>query len=102
MELCLTGEPMSAQEAERAGLVSRVVAQDALMGEAVRVAERIAALSTPVVMLCKESVLAAEQSTLAEGIKMERKIFHTTFGLKDRKEGMAAFAEKRQPKWTHQ
>lgn len=97
MEMCLTGRMMEADEAERAGLVSRIVPAADLVDEAVKVAGRIAALSRPVVMMAKEAVNRAYESTLAEGIRFERRLFHSTFATEDQKEGMAAFAEKRKP-----
>jgi enoyl-CoA hydratase len=97
MEMCLTGRMMDAAEAERAGLVSRIVPAADLVDEAVKVAERIASMSRPVVMLCKESVNAAFETTLTQGVKLERRLFHSTFATEDQKEGMAAFAEKRTP-----
>ena len=97
MEMCLTGRMMDAAEAERAGLVSRIVPAADLVDEAVKVADRIASMSRPVVMLCKESVNAAFETTLTQGVKLERRLFHSTFATEDQKEGMAAFAEKRTP-----
>lgn len=97
MDLCLSARMMDAQEAERAGLVSRVVPLDKLMEEALAVAARIAACSLPVVMMIKESVNRAYESTLSEGVLFERRLFHSQFGLEDQKEGMAAFIEKRKP-----
>jgi len=97
MEMCLTGRMMDADEAERSGLVSRVVAADKLLEDALETAERIAALSRPVVMMAKESVNRAYETTLAEGLRFERRLFHSSFAIEDRKEGMAAFAEKRKP-----
>jgi len=97
MDLCLTARMMDAQEAERAGLVSRVVPLDKLMQEAMAVAERIAAYSAPVVMMLKESINRAYETTLAEGVLFERRLFHSQFALEDQKEGMAAFLEKRKP-----
>jgi enoyl-CoA hydratase len=97
MDLCLTGRMMDAQEAERAGLVSRVVPLDKLMDEALAVAEKIAGYSLPVVMMIKESINRAYESTLAEGVLFERRLFHSQFALADQKEGMAAFLEKRKP-----
>jgi len=102
MEMVLTGNMISAQDAERWGLVSKVVPQEQLLSEALKLANQIASLSKPVVSLCKESVNSALETPLSEGIRIERKIFHSTFGLKDRTEGMKAFAEKREPKWTHE
>ncbi len=101
MEMVLTGRQMDAAEAERSGLVSRVVPLADLVDEAVKVAERIAKLSQPIVMMAKEAVNAAYETTLAEGIRLERRIFHSTFAAEDQKEGMAAFAEKRQPDWKN-
>jgi enoyl-CoA hydratase len=97
MELCLTARMMDAQEAERAGLVSRVVPLDKLMDEALAVADKIAGYSLPVVMMIKESINRAYESTLAEGVLFERRLFHSQFALADQKEGMAAFLEKRKP-----
>jgi len=101
MELCLTARMMDAAEAERAGLVSRVVPNDKLMEEAMAVAEKIASYSLPAVMMIKESVNRAYESTLAEGVLFERRLFHAAFALDDQKEGMAAFVEKRKPKFRH-
>ena len=101
MDLCLTARMMDAAEAERAGLVSRVVPNDKLMEEAMAVAEKIASYSLPVVMMIKESVNRAYESTLSEGVLFERRLFHAAFALDDQKEGMAAFVEKRKPKFKH-
>jgi enoyl-CoA hydratase len=101
MDLCLTARMMDAAEAERAGLVSRVVPLDKLMEEALAVAEKIASYSLPVVMMIKESVNAAYESTLAEGVHFERRLFHAAFALADQKEGMAAFVAKRKPAFKH-
>src|SRR5579863_607583 len=97
MDLCLTGRMMDAAEAERAGLVSRVVPADKLLAEAVAVANRIAELSQPIAMMVKESVNRAFEMTLAEGVRFERRLFHSTFATEDQKEGMAAFIAKRKP-----
>ncbi|WP_169566648.1 enoyl-CoA hydratase [Sneathiella limimaris] len=97
MDMCLTGRYMDADEAERSGLVSRVVPLDDLMDEALKVASTIAEMSRPVTMICKESVNKAYETTLKEGIMFERRVFHSTFATEDQKEGMAAFAEKRSP-----
>ncbi len=97
MDLCLTARTMDAQEAERAGLVSRVVPVAKLMEEALAVAEKIAGYSQPVAMMIKESVNRAFETSLAEGVLFERRIFHSQFALEDQKEGMAAFVEKRKP-----
>jgi enoyl-CoA hydratase len=101
MDLCLTARMMDAQEALRAGLVSRVVPVDKLMEEAMAVADRIAAYSLPVVMMIKESINRAYETTLAEGVLFERRVFHSMFALQDQKEGMAAFVEKRKPTFKH-
>jgi len=97
MEMVLTGRMMDAEEAERAGLVSRVVPVEDLVDEAVKVADTICDLSRPIVMLAKESVNRAYETTLNEGVRFERRLFHSTFATHDQKEGMAAFVEKRQP-----
>jgi len=97
MDLCLTGRTMDAQEAERSGLVARVVPLDKLMEETMKVAEKIASSSLPVVMMIKESVNRAFESSLSEGVLFERRLFHSQFALEDQKEGMAAFVEKRKP-----
>jgi len=101
MDMCLTGRMMDAAEAERSGLVSRVVPAADLLADAVKTAEKIAAMSMPVAMMAKESVNRAYETTLAEGILFERRVFHATFALDDQKEGMAAFAEKRKPAFKH-
>ena len=97
MDLCLTGRMMDVQEAERAGLVSRIVPADKLLEEAMAVATRIASLSQPAVMMAKEAVNRAFETTLGEGVRFERRLFHSTFATEDQKEGMAAFIEKRKP-----
>jgi enoyl-CoA hydratase len=101
MDLCLTARMMDAAEAERAGLVSRIVPNDKLMEEAMAVAEKIASYSLPVVMMIKESVSRAYESSLSEGVLFERRLFHAAFALDDQKEGMAAFVAKRKPKFRH-
>ncbi len=101
MELNLTGRMMDAAEAERANLVSRVVPLASLMDEAMKTAEAIASMSLPSVMIAKEAVNRAFETTLAEGIRFERRVFHSLFATEDQKEGMRAFIEKRAPKWTH-
>jgi enoyl-CoA hydratase len=101
MEMCMTGRMMDAAEAERVGLVSRVVPVADLMEEAVKVADRIAGMSRPVVMMAKEAVNAAFETTLAQGVQFERRLFHSTFATEDQKEGMAAFAEKRTPNFKN-
>jgi enoyl-CoA hydratase len=97
MDLCLTGRMMDAAEAERAGLVSRIVAPDKLLPEAIAVAERVSQMSRPVAMMVKEAVNRAFETTLAEGVRFERRLFHSTFATEDQKEGMAAFIAKRKP-----
>lgn len=101
MDLCLTGRMMDAAEAERAGLVSRVVAPDKLMDEAMGAATKIASMSRPAAMMAKEAVNRAYETTLSEGVRFERRMFHSTFATEDQKEGMRAFAEKRKPVWKH-
>ena len=101
MEMCLTGRMMDAQEAERAGLVSRIVPAAELLGDAIKTAQKSADLSLPVVMMAKEAVNRAYETTLAEGVRFERRLFHSTFATEDQKEGMAAFAEKRKPDFKH-
>lgn len=100
MDLCLTGRMMDAQEAERAGLVSRVVPAARLQEEAMATAQKIAEYSQPVIMMIKESINAAYETTLSEGIRFERRLFHTTFATEDQKEGMGAFLEKRTPSFV--
>ncbi len=97
MDLCLTGRMMDATEAERAGLVSRVVAPEKLMDEALATATVIAGMSLPVAMMIKESVNRAYETTLSEGVQYERAMFYSTFATDDQKEGMKAFLEKRPP-----
>jgi enoyl-CoA hydratase len=101
MDLVLTGRMMDAQEAERAGLVSRVVPAEKLLEEALAAAAQIAELSLPSVMMAKEAVNRAYESPLAEGMLFERRLFHALFATEDQKEGMAAFVEKRKPKFKH-
>lgn len=101
MEMCLTARMMDATEAERSGLVSRVVPAAELLNEAFKAAEKICSLSRPVVMIAKEAVNRAYETTLAEGVRFERRIFHSTFATEDQKEGMSAFAEKRKAVFKH-
>ena len=101
MDLVLTGRMMDAAEAERCGLVSRVVPLADLMNDAIATAEKIAAMSLPATMVAKEAVNRAFETTLSEGVRFERRTFHATFGFDDRAEGMAAFADKRKPAWKH-
>jgi enoyl-CoA hydratase len=102
MDLILTGRMMDAAEAERAGLVSRVVPAASLLEEALRVAETIAAMSLPAVLAAKEAVNRAFESPLAEGIRFERRLFAVLFATADQKEGMAAFVEKRPAKFSNE
>jgi enoyl-CoA hydratase len=101
MDLILTGRTMDAAEAERAGLVARVVPLASLMDEAMQVAETIAGMSLPAVLAAKEAVNRAFEVSLAEGVAFERRVFHSLFATRDQKEGMAAFVDKRPPKFTH-
>ena len=97
MDMCLTGRMMDAREAERSGLVSRVVPAGELIEEALAAAAKIAEFSLPAVMMTKEAVNRSYETTLAEGLRFERRVFHSMFALDDQKEGMAAFSEKRKP-----
>jgi enoyl-CoA hydratase len=99
MEMCLTGRMMDAAEAERSGLVSRIVPAADLLAEAMKTAETIASMSLPIALMTKESVNRAYETTLAEGIRFERRVFHAMFATADQKEGMAAFVEKRPAKF---
>jgi enoyl-CoA hydratase len=101
MDLALTARMMGAEEAERAGLVSRVVPADKLMDEAIEAATVIAHMSLPSVMMIKESINRAFEGPLNEGLLFERRLFHSLFGTEDQKEGMAAFVEKRKPNFRH-
>ena len=101
MEMCLTGRMMDAEEAERAGLVSRIVPASDLLEEAIKTAEKIAAMSRPIAMMAKESVNRAYETTLAEGLRFERRLFHSLFATEDQTEGMTAFVEKRKPKFKN-
>jgi enoyl-CoA hydratase len=101
MEMVLTGRTMGAEEAERAGLVSRIVPADDLLAEALSVADTIAAMSKPVAMMAKEAINRAFETSLAEGVHFERRLFHSTFAMSDQREGMTAFVEKRQPRFEH-
>ncbi|VVE53391.1 enoyl-CoA hydratase [Pandoraea anhela] len=101
MDMCLTARFMDATEAERAGLVSRIVPFEKLLDEAIGAANTICEFSLPVVMAAKESVNRAFESTLDEGVQFERRMFHSLFALEDQKEGMAAFVEKRKPVFKH-
>ena len=101
MDMILTGKMLSAHEAEQAGLVSRVVPPEQLLSEAMEAANTIAAHSLPSVLMAKESVNRAYESTLAEGLLFERRNFHALFATEDQKEGMTAFVEKRPPNFKH-
>ena len=101
MDMCLTGRMMDAAEAERSGLVSRVVPAADLVAEAMKAAEAVASMSLPAVMMTKESVNRSYETTLAEGVRFERRVFHSLFATDDQKEGMAAFAEKRKANFQH-
>jgi enoyl-CoA hydratase len=102
MDMCLTARMMDAEEAERAGLVSRVVPAEQLMSEAMSAAKTISEMSLPILMMVKESVNAAYENSLSEGVRFERRLFHASFATEDQKEGMAAFLEKRPAKFKHQ
>lgn len=101
MDMVLTGRMMDAAEAERCGLVSRVVPAAELLDEALRAAAKIADFSLPAVMMAKEAVNRSYETTLAEGLRFERRVFHSMFALEDQKEGMNAFAEKRKANFTN-
>ncbi len=101
MEMCLTGRTMDAHEAESCGLVSRVVPLAELIDEAVKTGEKIADMSRPAVMMTKESINRAYETPLSEGLRFERRLFYAAFGLKDQKEGMDAFIEKRQARFKN-
>jgi enoyl-CoA hydratase len=101
MDLILTGRMMDAQEAERSGLVARIVPLQSLMDEALNVAETIASMSLPSVLAAKEAVNRAFETSLAEGVRFERRLFHSLFATADQKEGMAAFIQKRPAKFEH-
>lgn len=100
MEMCLTGRMMDAQEAERSGLVARVVPADSLLDEALKTAAAIAEMAPLAAIAAKEMVNGAFEGGLAQGINFERRLFHGLFGTEDQKEGMRAFVEKRKPVWT--
>ena len=101
MELCLTGRMIDAAEADRIGLVTRVVPAADLIKDSLALAEKIASFSAPVAQMVKEAINRTDESSLSDGIRFERRLFHSTFALDDRQEGMAAFAEKRPAKFQH-
>jgi enoyl-CoA hydratase len=101
MDMCLTGRMMDAAEAERSGLVARVVPVAELLDETLKAAAKIAGFSLPAVMMTKEAVNRSYETTLSEGLRFERRVFHSMFALEDQKEGMAAFAEKRSPNFRN-
>lgn len=101
MELCLTGRLMDADEAERSGLVARIIPAAELLDEALKTAGEIADKSMPSVLMCKESVNRCFETSLSEGLLFERRQFHALFATQDQKEGMSAFADKRKPEWEH-
>jgi enoyl-CoA hydratase len=102
MEMCLTGRLMGAEEAERSGLVARVVPLADLLNEAMKTAETIAAMSLPIAMMTKETINRADEVSLSEGIRFERRLFHAMFATADQKEGMAAFVGKRPAEFKNQ
>jgi enoyl-CoA hydratase len=101
MDLILTGRMMDASEAERSGLVARVVPPDRLLDEALAAAAKIASYSQPIVMMAKETVNRAQETTLSEGARFERRLFLSMFATEDQKEGMRAFVEKRKPSFRN-
>jgi enoyl-CoA hydratase len=101
MDMCLTGRMMDAAEAERSGLVSRIVPADGLLADAMATAAKIAEMSLPIAMMTKEAVNRAYETTLTEGVRFERRLFHAMFATEDQKEGMAAFSEKRKPQFRN-
>jgi enoyl-CoA hydratase len=100
-EMCLTGRMMDAREAEKSGLVARIIPVDDLMQEALKCAETVAAMSLPSVLMLKEALNRSYEMTLSEGVRFERRLFHSLFATADQKEGMTAFIEKRGAKFTH-
>ncbi len=101
MEMCLTGNRISAKEAKECGLVSSIHPAEQLVDEALKLAEKISSHSNLVVQMCKDAVNAAYETTLAQGLQYEKRIFYSTFATKDRKEGMHAFIEKRKPNFSN-
>ncbi|MNF41303.1 putative enoyl-CoA hydratase echA8 [compost metagenome] len=102
MEMCLTGRMMLASEAESAGLVARVFPVDQLLEETLKAAHAIAGKSLTAAMMIKECINRVDETSLSEGVRFERRVFHSVFATADQKEGMAAFVEKREPRFTHQ
>src|SRR5690606_34125906 len=102
MEMCLTGRMMDAEEAERAGLVARIVPTASLAEEALKLAETSAGMSLPITMMIKQRVNRSYETTRGDGVRFERRVFHSAFATKDQKEGMAAFIEKRPPSFVHE
>ncbi|MFV0291817.1 MAG: enoyl-CoA hydratase [Paracoccus sp. (in: a-proteobacteria)] len=102
MEMCFTGRMMDAEEAERAGLVSRVIPADTLLDEALKTAHAIAEMSLPALMSIRDAIRRTQEMPLSEGVRFERRVFHALFATRDQKEGMAAFVEKREPKFLHE
>ena len=101
MEMCLTGRMMDADEAERSGLVSRIIPADELVEEAFKTAKKIADFSLPIVMMTKESINRSYETSLSEGLRFERRLFHSMFAIEDQKEGMQAFVDKRKPQFKN-
>jgi enoyl-CoA hydratase len=101
MEMCLTGRMMDAAEAERSGLVSRVIPAAELLADALNTAEAIASMSLPITMMTKESINRSFETTLTEGVRFERRVFHAMFATNDQKEGMKAFVEKKRANFQH-
>jgi enoyl-CoA hydratase len=101
MEMCLTGRMMDAAEAERSGLVSRVIPAAELLADALNTAEAIASMSLPIAMMTKESINRSYETTLTEGVRFERRVFHAMFATDDQKEGMKAFVEKKRANFQH-
>ena len=101
MELCLTGRMMGAEEAERSGLVARIVPAADLLDDALKTAATIASMSRPVAMMTKEAIDRADETNLTEGVRFERRVFHSLFALHDQKEGMTAFVETRKPNFEN-
>lgn len=102
MEMCLTGDMYSAEDAEKAGLVAKVLPAEELVDHAVAQGAKIASLSSPIIMLCKDAVNTAYETSLEQGVIYERRLFHSTFATHDQKEGMSSFAEKRAPEFKNE